>query len=176
ILAPAMRFLAGELRKHLDKLSHLMKDYSAFVSRLSYERLSQAVTITKTDIKEFYMSRTQGVLLGQSNKSFQGGHQRRFTRVLELIVGHQHVELPGVPEYLWEVLHGSGMGMICSGDVSDGTFFQLAEQQCISDVDVFRSVWLRCYSQLKDDITAFFDGPNQQRNRCFTMLSLRAGP
>eukprot|EP00959_Pyramimonas_sp_CCMP1952_P058791 1227705-Pyramimonas_sp.AAC.1 len=176
IIAPAMRFLAGELRGHLDQLPHLVKDSSVFVSRLSREIFSQAVTIMKIDIKEYYMSGTHSVLREQSSKFFHGGQQRRFTRVLNFILGHQCVELPGIPEHLWKVLHGSGMGMICSGEVSDSTFFQLAEEPWINDAAFFRSVGLRCYFRFKDDIIAFFDGPNQQCDRFFTMLSLRAGP
>ena len=94
---------------------------------------------------------------------------------LRFVLDNQYVRLGDHPG-AWRVLRGSGMGVACSGEVSDAAFLWLAEDGVINSPSFKQEVGLVEYFRFKDDIIAFLDGPRIDLERFKTELAARAMP
>ena len=52
--------------------------------------------------------------------------------------GSQFVSVPGIEDRIWKVAVGSGMGLFCSGEVSDMTFYNKVESGFLDNQSVSR--------------------------------------
>ena len=176
-LSPAMKFVSSMLRPHLAQLDHLVKDSSHFLRRLRSLRFTTDVTMVKIDVKEYFMSGSHDVLVTESSRFLRGDEREQYRIALQFILANQFVTVPGCDDMeLWQVTCGSGMGMICSGEVSDASFYQLAERRWLQDDEYKSMIGLAAYFRFKDDIIAFFDGLQQDRDRFLRDLSTWARP
>ena len=173
--APAMRYVSHLLRQHLVQIPHLVKDSFQFLRALRHKSFTRHASIVKIDIKEYYMSGSHEMLIHQSSRFFQGHQKHMYVAALTFILENQFVEVPGF-DILWQVVSGSGMGMICSGEVSDAAFYFPAESSHLSNRSFVESVGLVAYFRFKDDIIAFLDGPNNNPDLFFATLSRESSP
>ena len=78
--------------------------------------------------------------------------QHVFGKLLCWVLEHQYVELDEDDLWIYHVIIGSGMGLECSGDVSDASFHELAEGSFILRSDVVSKYGIEFYARFRDDI------------------------
>ena len=85
--------------------------------------------MVRVDIEEFYMSGECAEVAADASRLFAERSPRELMpEVLEFLLGNQYIESDLLPERLWHVQLGSGMGMRHSGAVSDAALFVKCEQ------------------------------------------------
>ena len=89
----------------------------------------------------------------------EGRRRDCLRKVLEFLLDNQYVKSGALPERLWKVEEGSGMGLTHSGDLCDAALDSLAESWSTDPV-VLREHGVRLYVRFRDDI--FFIGSDRR--------------
>ena len=89
----------------------------------------------------------------------EGRRRDCLRRVLKFLLDNQYVKSGALPERLWKVEEGSGMGLVHSGDLCDAALGSLAESWSTDPV-VLREHGVRLYVRFRDDI--FFIGSDRR--------------
>ena len=114
-------------------------------------------TFLKLDLKDFYMSGDHSLLVDQSSSILEVKNRSDFRLLLSSILGNQFIRFPDSPQVL-KVCKGSGMGMICSGEVADATLYALVEKRFTLLPRVRRKYGILNYYRFNDDGIVIFDG------------------
>ena len=85
-----------------------------------------------------------------------------FRKLLQFIMGNQFVSID-LSDRIWKVIVGSGMGIGCSGDVSDLAFAIMAEVGYAVDLDVQAKYEIDLYVRFRDDIFIIIGGTKESR-------------
>ena len=149
--APAMRYVRECIGKKLKQHQHILKNSIHLKTLLEATTVSQSSRLLKIDIKDFFMSGTHRHLLRRVSRCAPSGAQQSFDDLVWCILHNQFVRVPGVRE-CFRVARGSGMGLICSGEISDWTFFADAEENFVLDEGVRTRFGIVLYLRFKDDI------------------------
>jgi len=64
----------------------------------------------------------------------------------------------------WHVTKGSGMGLICAGDLSNSAFYNMAEKDYACDPQIQRDHGIDLYARYMDDIIIIASGPREKQN------------
>ena len=81
-----------------------------------------------------------------------------FLILVKFILDTQYLTSPCFPERMWKVNKGAGMGLQCSGELVDSTFFKTVEEGILPQLDRWRIVG---YFRFKDDILVICDSPRE---------------
>ena len=71
-------------------------------------------------------------------------------------------------------MKGSGMGLICSGEVSDTCFFSMAEKNFALHPNVIKKFGILYYGRFKDDGIVIMSSPMEVRMLFMRLLKVRA--
>ena len=149
--APAMRYVRECIGKKLKQQKHIVKNSIHLKALLETITVSRSSRLLKIDIKDFFMSGSHRHLLRRVSRCAPAGAQQSFEDLVWCILHNQFVRVPGVRE-CFRVARGSGMGLICSGDISDWTFFVDAEENFVLYESVRTRFGILLYLRFKDDI------------------------
>ena len=158
-----MKLVAHMLKDHLEALPHLVRDSTDFLKHIRSLRVSVCFSLVKIDVKEYVMSGSHSMLLDEASKFFTGAERRRFRQALRFILENQFVQLYD-SDWVHQVICGSGMGAMCSGEVSDAALYHLAEKSVLSR-QYMEQVGVLAYYRFKDDILAILDGPRKDLHK-----------
>ena len=159
-LAPMMHFVSAMLRPKLSGLYHIIRDSTDFLAKIKSLNISSQCILVKVDVKEYFMSGTHDILVQQSSKFFDGAELHRYRDALKCVLENQFVS-QGPSSPIFQVTCGSGMGVSCSGEVSDAALYFLAEHDMLADSHFRFHCGLKAYFRFKDDIVAVLDGPRR---------------
>ena len=93
-----------------------------------------------------------------TSKCFPPAVQTGARDLIDSVIRNQVVSVPGVNKY-WRVQVGTGMGLRCSGELSDCTFYKLAEEKFATCSEVQRAFGIIFYCRFKDDGFFIIDTP-----------------
>ena len=143
-LKPGMRWVTSLISPAL-KNSHMIRDSFHLVDILQRRPLPPNSIFLRFDIKEFYMSGEHSELISRCAGYVPLASRAAFSSMTEFILGSQYVTVPGRPDHCYKVTTGSGMGLSCSGALSDLTFYDLAEVWATAEsTKIQYEVWLYC--------------------------------
>ena len=163
-MAPAMRLLSSFLTPILRSFPHILKDSEHFLVQLSTVHVPDGYKIVKFDIKDFFMSGLHADLLNETTSLVPEGAKRDvFRALLDEVLRSQHVRLVNHNNAAWRVMVGSGMGIVCSGEVSDAAFLKMAEIGFILDPSTRTKYSILHYSRFKDDGLIILGGSSASR-------------
>ena len=119
----------------------------------------------KLDIKDHYLSGTSEELCGACSKVIRSEVLPLFTTTLMTLLYYQFVESRELPERVWRVTKGTGMGLPHSGEVADSAFAALAEDPWATKhaIQVYHGI--DGYWRFRDDILIL--GSDRQRAKEF---------
>ena len=100
--------------------------------------------------------------------------QEPFGQMLDHILNSQFVTIPHLEHQWWHVQRGSGMGMICSGDVSDVALWQCMESTTVDCQEWRKEHGVFLYCRYRDDILMVIDDDDQVRDRVMSALSKKS--
>lgn len=96
-----------------------------------------------------------------ASKCFPDHSQSCARDMIDVVIRNQVVTVPGVQKH-WRVQVGTGMGLRCSGELSDCTFFKLAEENFAVRADIQQRYSILFYCRFKDDGFFIIDAPRLQ--------------
>ena len=149
---PVMRLVASMLQERLRKLPHLLRDTDDLLCKLRRHKIPHHHRIIKIDIKDYFMSGEHDNLISNSSELIDPERRSCFKDLLRPILAHQYVRLDGDTDCAYRVVTGSGMGMLCSGEVSDAAFYSMAERRTVLLPHFRRRFQISFYGRFKDDI------------------------
>ena len=89
--------------------------------------------ILKIDVKDYFMSRQQNLILAHIRKSLSHGQQScewqdAMADMVEHVLLHQFLRCREQLNRCWRAHVGSGMGLCFSGEISDAALFSMMEE------------------------------------------------
>ena len=152
-MMPGMRFIANELKKTICHLPHLLRDTDHLLQKVRCLRFPSDHRLLKIDIKDYCMSGNYNELPKSCASTVAIQHQSAFRELLNTVLRNQFVETmnsSGVKE-VFRVLVGSGIGLLCSGEVSDVCFYVSAEKNFVLLPAIRAKYEISFYARFKDD-------------------------
>ena len=160
-LKPGMRMVARDLSHSMKPLGHILRDSDHLIEIVSKHTFAQDCCFAKLDVGDFFMSGEHSLLAEKCAKikNAEGAASRRcFKELLSAILGSQVLAASGAPGSYWRVKIGSGMGLLCSGEVSDYVFYELSERYFATNKRLQRREQVVLYLRFKDDILVIMNG------------------
>lgn len=156
---PLQKFVAHQIRERLRTHSFLTEDTDAFLKLIGTTTVPRTAVIIGADIKDFFMCGSPGELtldVSDVVKIILKKFKPSVEILLRCLLQSQRIVAPDCVD-MWAVQHGSGMGMLMSGDVSDAAFFSRVETQTIVHQRCRQALGILRYSRYKDDIVFVVD-------------------
>ena len=144
------------------------------MSKLHQLEVPLDAVFMKIDVKNYFMSGNHDVLVANASKSCRQKTRDVFQRLLELVLTAQWVTPHSTDSRTFRVQCGSGMGMACSGEVSDASLLQMAELPFILRDDIRRKFHIVAYFRFKEDILLIVGGSKLSRRELIGQLRRRS--
>ena len=173
-LKPGMRFVAHCLRGFLSRQDHLVKDSHDLLRKVTSKRLSPNIRFYKGDVEDFYMSGVHGDLKNLCMQAVDEDHRTDFEELVEVILSTQFIALNASPSRVWKTITGTGMGLLCSGEMSDTALCKLCEEGFISAPRTAQEFGLEMYYRYRDDILVGLASDSDTRVSFWHELKKRA--
>ena len=158
-------WIADVLRPHLQRHPHILRDSQHLLAQLRGVHVPATAKFIKFDIKDFFMSGDHAQLIHESSKPLDGSLLSAFRIILGAVLRNQLVAIDGVDNRAWNVAVGTGMGLLCSGEVSDMAFYYMVEHLFLDNERIRSKFGILYYGRFKDDGLLIVD--------CATMVSAR---
>ena len=108
--------------------SHILKDASGFISDIRAIEVGSIDFFVKVDFKDFYMSGEPKQIADDVASREPDMHSRLLLRdAILILLESQFLEAEPVADKLYQVIRGSGMGLVHSGFITDLSLANLAE-------------------------------------------------
>ena len=173
-MAPAMRYLMSLLRPWLDSSPFLLRDSNHFINRIQKIKISDEAILVKADIKEFFMSGLHTEIIQHSSKVVEQDRRHIYIELLSCLLRNQFVCADDAAAEVAKVLIGSGMGLACSGHVSNAAFWSSVESGYIdSDIHTIPA-GLTFYGRFMDDLLLVLDGERSARQEFLRQFRLKS--
>ena len=148
-------WVSGVLDDELKQLPHLLMSSEHLVSLLPGVIIEPGDKLVRIDLKHFFMS---GDVASLSNgaSAIVGNRAKHMLvkAVLDFLIFEQFIQSKYLPNRLWRVVKGSGMGLVHSSAVSDACLYTLAERPWACRVEVLREFGVKMFVRFRDDIFA----------------------
>ena len=79
------------------------------------------------------MSGKHGRLLTLVKNAAEVGKQDEFVEGVDFLLGSQFLDLPEYPGFAFQVVIGSGMGLLSSYDIPNYCFYELVEKHVLTE-------------------------------------------
>ena len=163
---PAMFWIAAELKPFLKSKPHLLVDSADLARQIKGITIPADGVMIKIDIKNYFMSGDHQTLIDQSSRCIRRKVRDLYKSMLDTILQAQWIAPHRGSNKTFRVTIGSGMGMPCSGEVSDAAFYFLAEDDFVLNERIRSHYRVYSYYRFKDDILLIIGG-NKETRRLF---------
>ena len=119
---PAMRWMAEIFRHAMRDLPYILRDSDDLAEKMQRTQVEPFDKIVKADISDFFMSGKQSDLQSDGQLAAPESFRKAFGDMITFILGSQYIRVRG-RNGVWKVVSGSGMGFLCSGELSDFVFY-----------------------------------------------------
>jgi len=158
------------LKGVLSTMWHILRDSKDFVDRVTGLRVGPLSTLGVIDIKEFFMSGTHQIITSSTSSQVDIRFREVYKALLSWLLKNQYIQVHNVPNAVWRVLCGTGMGSLMSGELADVCFFILAEASFVLLDNTHRVYGLDLWVRFKDDCFLIMSGSSDQRKWFFRRL------
>ena len=97
-----------------------------------------------------------------------------FRTAVDFVLSNQFVELDCLDLFVYKVVAGSGMGLECSGDISDVCFDRMVEKAYCNNKTVRERYHVEFYGRFKDDILVVLGGSKESRREFLEGMKKRS--
>ena len=161
-MRPAMRFISWQLNKLLKQQHHIIRDSADFAKKISSITVPSDALIVRFDVRDFYMTGMHEHLIAGCKANIDPEIADEVGDLLDTILSNQFVwREPSSIAY--RVKLGSGMGLACSGEISDTCFFELCERHYAVVPATRENHSIHFYARFRDDGFFVISGPREPR-------------
>ena len=182
--APGMRFVSNAIYHYLRDHGHILRDSDDLIGKLPSYEIESSDTMYKIDVKDFFMSgaiqRLTDTCTSATPSAVNGnvGFRKTFRDLLSILLRAQFVVKSKnnltADSDVWQVMIGSGMGLISSGAISDFVFFCLCEVNFLLHESTRRTYHIKAYARFKDDLFIVLGGDKANRIAFYRELQSKA--
>lgn len=97
------------------------------------------------------MSGKHSQLLAMMERNLSVPYKRQMVDLARLAPEKQYIKIYPEDSYAYQVCKGSGMGLVCSGEISDECFAKMVEVSFAVREDVMQRYSIHFYGRFKDD-------------------------
>lgn len=166
-------WLSHAIRSFLKNLPHILTNSAQLARHFLSAVYERPFKFLRIDLKEFFMA----------------GSLHDFCRCLDLfpdlqmpiikdaisfLLKHQYVQTPVLPSDLWQVVSGSGMGLIHSSELCDITFYRCVEHRLVTNGLALEHFGILEYFRFRDDILLLYDAESNKMPQFIKLLRLKA--
>ncbi len=171
---PAMRWVAHVCPQRVTSLPHMLRDSRELVNIINERSFPDNAKFLKADVKDFFMSGEHKDLIECcSNEIEDSSLKNAFRDIASFIVSNQFISLKDC-EKIHKVKIGTGMGLVCSGEMSDLCFYSLSEKHWSTDRKVMDDHEIYLYVRFKDDILMIVNGESRMWLKYFHEMKNRS--
>ena len=174
-MKPGMKWIASLLKTHLAQYTHILKDTDHLLDVLCHVQVPPEAWLFRFDVKEFFMSGTHSAICTATEEAFPAKFRESARLLVEHILKSQIVT-DGFHDSLYDVRIGSGMGLTCSGELSDCAFCHLAGSNFAADHTTQSQFGIIFYARFKDDGLIITTGSRDQRRSFESLFREKAKP
>lgn len=148
---PGMRYVSSLLRGFLRRLPHILKDSHHLTRILDGRTFPAGPRFYRFDIKDFYMSGAHATIIDCASRCIEQSDIKDFKDMTSFILGSQYVVSDPTSDICYDVRVGAGMGLISSSELSNATFYQLAEADFACCSEIQHRYGVHMYVRYEDD-------------------------
>ena len=111
----------------ISKHKHVLHSSDDLIRDLNTFRPVQDMVFVHWDLKDFFMQGSTDFLVFHSSLVIPIKYRAVFRRALTFVLDNQYVRSRLIPNRLWKVVTGSGMGLKCSSNIADAAFLHAVE-------------------------------------------------
>ena len=142
---PGYRWIASVVRRTTSKYKFLLNKSKELVERLNRTYVAPGRVLIKIDVKDYFMSGDHGEPVDETAKNVVRDKERAaYRKLLSFFLRNQYVQVDK-SDKIWRTVIGSGMGCICSGDVSDLALANTMEIGYAADPEIQRQYSVDLY-------------------------------
>ena len=159
IFFPAMAWVRETLKTIIRKTPCIMRDSAQMLQKLAHRKFARNVVFVKADIADYFMSGHHREILECCAEAIVDPIDQRVFRTLAgFILDHQIISVRE-SDAAWRVTIGSGMGLTCSGEISDVAYHELVERGQLDYItpEITNRTGIQWYGRFKDDLLIIFD-------------------
>lgn len=171
--APGYRFISFCLRPVISSMRHLMRDSFSVTQRLDSTIVPHYAKFIKVDIHVcFFMSGRHRSIIERCKREVDEEFAESFAEVATYALANQYIQVDAADDLIWKARHGSGMGLSCAGDLSNVTYYSLAEKDFVCLESTRAKYGIIMYMRYMDDILIVNDG--QSFYELFAAMKIKA--
>lgn len=148
-LQGAMKLVSHLLKPKLAALSHICASSAEVARKLHSCRVDGSAYLLKIDIKDFFMDGDHSQIMSACLAMIDPAWRPCCKHLTEYILNTQYVFSPCFPDKLYKVRRGAGMGLLCSGELVDSTFYKTVEESILPELNTWGIIG---YFRFRDDI------------------------
>lgn len=164
--APGMRLARHFLVDAMRHFRHVLADSHDLRRKLDSLVVETTDRLMKVDVKDSFFSGDHESLYNAIATAGLGPQESR-RQVNSLFKFSLFSQYEKWKDQIFQVMQGTGMGLIHSGDMADLIFAKLCEENWILDKDVQSRFPIRGYFRYKDDLIVRTGGSNESRKQWF---------
>ena len=161
-MLPGMKWVASKIKPVLKATTCILKNSRQLLDELAGIQIPESAMFLPFDIKDFFMSGEHPELTATSASNYPVPLNRAMKVMIREILANQFVEIPGIENRLWQVEEGTGMGIMCSGELSDLAFYNMAERDFLERSNIRSKYDIIYYGRFKDDGLIITGKPDAQ--------------
>jgi hypothetical protein len=146
-------WVAHDLTRNLKGL-YLLKDSRQYVKELKDRVFPDQINSTSLDVEEFYMSGEFDELIkdGLAHLDSSSPIRKVLERALWVLLPYQFVSCGLLPDRVWKMKRGAGMGLNFAGALADCCFRNKVERKWACMSNILKIHKILSYRQFHDDI------------------------
>jgi hypothetical protein len=153
------RWLAMQLSDGLRSARHIVKSSTQITRDLKLLSPSAADRLITIDVKHFFMSGSKDQLIAAAMKIFhRSPRSELIKRAIEFVLNWQFIKTAADPDSLWQIVTGTGMGLVHSSELADAAFHGIAELGHLTPAKL-QGASIKYICRFRDDILAVYDDP-----------------
>jgi hypothetical protein len=166
-------WLSHAIKSYLRNLKHILTNSAQLASHFRSAVYARPFKFLRIDLKEFFMAGSLQDFC-RCIDLFPEVQQSMVKDVITFLVSHQFVQTPVKPADLWQVISGSGMGLIHSSELCDITFYRCVEHRLVTNCLALNSFGIFEYFRFRDDILILYDAEANRMPSFIKLLRLKA--
>lgn len=172
---PAMRWVAHVLQQTLNSLPHLVVNTEDLIAKVSKVQVDSSGRMYKADVKCFFMPGNHRDLVAKCKSILGPELQTVFSDAVAFLLPSQFVKARGEgASRAHPVKVCSGMGVICSGEISDIVLYLLVERDYVLDPYVIQKYQIKLYLRFRDDLLMIAGCGHDLFRECWSGLCVRS--
>lgn len=149
---PLARWVNLQLNSVIASMNHIAKDTRSLLDNVDALVIAPSDVLMKADVKDYYMSGSHSELCSCASGLVHSSKRQALREAIDFLLENQFVSHWSLPNQAWMTIQGSGMGMVCSGNLADAVFNHTMEEGFITNPRVAAEYGLKFYCRCKDDV------------------------